>query len=72
MRTIAAAILILALAVAWHAGERHRATCIEHDRTGCTILPWSNGTAPPRTQLHLDCIDQTALARATGKLLPAC
>lgn len=38
------AILALSLAVAWDAGERHRANCERSGKTSCSVLPWDTGS----------------------------
>jgi hypothetical protein len=48
--SLAMAIAIAAiLAVLWLAGESHRGNCIREGRTGCSVLPWIQGEARPRT-----------------------
>ena len=38
------AALIVAVPVAWLAGEQHRANCMRAGRSGCSVLPWDRGT----------------------------
>ncbi|HUR86959.1 MAG TPA: hypothetical protein VMY78_16620 [Solirubrobacteraceae bacterium] len=47
------AAIIIALPLAWLAGEQHRENCIRLDRTGCSVLPWDAGESPRETALPL-------------------
>jgi hypothetical protein len=46
----ATAAVVVALPLAWLAGEQHRSNCIEQGRTGCSVLPWTGGHHPDSLQ----------------------
>lgn len=46
----ATAAVIVALPLAWLAGEQHRSNCIAEGRAGCSVLPWSGGHRPDSLQ----------------------
>lgn len=73
LRTLLATLAATAIiAVAWLAGETHRANCQRDGNTSCTILPWDNGNpqAGGDTEL-LSCRDAERVRIATGHR-PAC
>lgn len=46
--TACIALVVLALSVAWMAGEKHRENCERNVRVSCSVLPWDTGEpAPP-------------------------
>ncbi len=53
MRIVLAVVgVVIALSVAWVAGEAHKENCQRAGRVGCSILPWDQGErkrtlAPP-------------------------
>jgi hypothetical protein len=53
------AVLLLAGAVLWLAGENHRENCQRAGRVHCSVLPWETGDSPALTQAQC-----RALARA--------
>jgi hypothetical protein len=42
--TALTAAVVIALPVAWLAGEQHRDNCLSAGRDNCTVLPWDQGT----------------------------
>lgn len=39
-------------AAAWAGGEQHRGNCLTAGHTGCSVLPWDNGTRPANDALR--------------------
>ncbi|HTA98827.1 MAG TPA: hypothetical protein VK730_14440 [Solirubrobacteraceae bacterium] len=55
LRLICLALLVVAL---WNAGELHRRNCITSGRSGCSVLPWITGDAPPSPLSRLTPIER--------------
>jgi hypothetical protein len=73
-RLLASLAVVVAVALlAWNAGETHRQNCLEQHRTGCTILPWDQGSYPrPTTGRALDPVGRAELRNACRQLAIDC
>jgi len=47
----AVALLGIATALLWMAGETHRSSCVREGKVGCSMLPWVAGKVPPPRRL---------------------
>lgn len=54
MKLVAVACaVIVAVPLAWAAGEQHRGNCERASRVSCSVLPWDAGKERPLTHREL-------------------